>query len=526
MHWQGRQGTKLSNIFARNNPADGAAGTRTPLATQFRHHYAAPDGRDRTVAGLVFSIRGKGLALAAGCAAMVAACGGGGSNPAPPVAGGGGAAPAPTPAPSATCSLRSRQDWVLAQLQEWYLFPTLLDATVNPAAHTTVDSYIDALVAPARAQNRDRYFTYLTSIAEENAFYEQGETAGFGIRLGYDTANRRVFVIEAFEGGPALAGGIDRGTEIVAIGTQSVDSLMAGGGPQAVINALGPDTAGLSRQLTIRNLAGVQSTLTLSKAVFEIDPVSDRYGVRIIADGARRVGYLNMRTFIDTSKPNLRAAFAEFKAQGVTELIVDLRYNGGGLLSIAAYMIDLMGEGRAGQVNTYVTFRDSKAAENDTILFDPQPESIAPTKVAFIGTRSTASASEMVINGMVPYLGNNMALVGTNTYGKPVGQIALDRPQCDDRLRSVSFKLENANHQGEYFNGLATTVATTCMSSDDISRQLGDPDERMVRAALDYLAGRSCTRIAALGPLAADTRGVLAREAPQSTVQRELPGAF
>ena len=479
------------------------------------------------MAGRVFSIRGKGLALAIGCAAMVASCGGGGGSSGPPTGGVGAPTPTPSPAPtSAACSLSARQDWALTQLQEWYLFPSLLDTTVNKAAHTTLQGYIDALVAPARAQNRDRYFTYVTSIAEENAFYEQGETAGFGIRLGYDTANRRLYVIEAFEGGPALAAGIDRGTEIVQIGSQTVNSLMATGGPGAVIDALGPDTAGLTRQLTIQDLSGTQRSVTVSKAVFAIDPVSDRYGVKIIADGARRVGYLNMRTFIDTSGPNLRAAFAEFKAQGVTELIVDLRYNGGGLLSVAALMIDLMGQGREGQVSTYVTFRDSKAAEGDTVLFAPQPEAIAPTKIAFIATGSTASASEMVINGMVPYLGTNMALVGTNTYGKPVGQIALDRPACDDRLRAMAFKIENANHQGEYFNGLATTVTMTCMASDDISRQLGDPDERMVRAALDYLAGRSCTKIAALGPLAPTPRGLLTPEAPQSTIRRELPGAY
>src|SRR5690606_38749454 len=376
-------------------------------------------------------MRGKGLALAAGCTAMLAACGGGGSTSAPPT---GGVAPTPTPSPSApaaTCALRTRQDWALAQLQEWYLFPALLNTGVNPAAHATIDSYIDALVAPARAQSRDRYFTYLTSIAEENAFYEQGETAGFGIRLGYDTINRRVFVLEAFEGGPALANGIDRGTELVQIGTQTVNTLMATGGPGAVIDTLGPDSAGLSRTLTVRDQSGTQRTVTLAKAVFDIDPVSDRYGAKILLDGSRRVGYLNLRTFIDTSEPNLRAAVADFKAQGVTELIVDLRYNGGGLINIAALMGDLMGDGRSGEAFGYVTFRDSKASENQTIPFDPQPESIAPTRVAFIGSSSTASASEMVINGMVPYLGGNMALVGSNTYGKPVGQVALDRPECD-----------------------------------------------------------------------------------------------
>ena len=460
---------------------------------------------------------------------MLASCGGGGSGSGAPIGGGGGgAAPAPTPPPTGACALRERQDWVLAQLQEWYLFPTLLDASVNPAAHTTIDSYIDALVAPARAQSRDRFFTYLTSIAEENAFYAQGATAGFGIRLGYDSTANRVFVIEAFEGAPALTAGFDRGTELLQIDSQSVSSLMASGGPSAVIAAFGPDTAGTSRQFVIRQLNGTQLTVTISKAVYALDPVSDRYGAQILTDGARRIGYLNLRTFIDTSDPNLRAAFAQFKAQGVTELIIDLRYNGGGLVSIAELFGDLMALGRSGQVAGYVTFRNSKAAQNETVTFSAQAQAIAPTKVAFIGTRSTASASEMVINGMVPFLAGNMALVGTNTYGKPVGQIALDRAACDDRLRAVAFKIENASHQGEYYNGLATTVGTTCRASDDTSRQLGDPNEAMVKAALDYLAGRSCTAIAsAIAPQGVSPRGVLTDETPSaSTIRRELPGAY
>src|SRR5512139_667764 len=209
-----------------------------------------------TLTKLSFSMRGKGMALAAGCLAMLSACGGGGSSPTP---GTGGVTPTPTPSPTATtaaCSLRARQDWALGQLQEWYLFPTLLDATVNPSAYTTIDAYIDALVAPARAQNKDRYFTYLTSIAQENAYYEQGATAGFGMRLGYDTASNRVFVIEAFEGANALASGIDRGTELLQINGQSVGSLMASGGPSAVVSALGPDTAGISRSFVVRDLSG------------------------------------------------------------------------------------------------------------------------------------------------------------------------------------------------------------------------------------------------------------------------------
>jgi C-terminal processing protease CtpA/Prc len=468
--------------------------------------------------------------------AMLASCGGG--------SGGGGSAtgvtpaPTPTPTPSATvaaCSLRARQDWALAQLNEWYLFPTLLNTAANPASYATVDDYIDALTAPARAQSKDRYFTYLTSIAEEDSYYDSGETAGFGFRLGYDYSGNRVFVIESFEGAPALAAGIDRGAELIQINGQSVTSLMASGGPAAVIQALGPDTAGLTRAFVVRELSSVQRTVNLTKTDFDLDPVSDRYGARIIDDGGRQVGYVNLRNFIGPAEPNLRAAFAQFKAAGVTELIVDLRYNGGGLIAIAELFGDLMGGGHAGQVFDYITFRDSKASENGSYTFRAQPETIQPTRIAFIGTGGTASASEMVINGMVPYLGANMALIGSNTYGKPVGQIALDRPECDDRLRAIALKVENADHQGEYFTGLASTVGRTCSAFDDIGHQLGDPNEGMVRTALDFLAGRSCTAIGSVtaGASASTARvGVAAQrrlltpEVPANTIQREMPGAF
>src|SRR4051812_26870367 len=120
---------------------------------------------------------------------LLSGCGGGGG-------GSGGTASTGTTPPTAgtTCSLRDRQDWAFAQLREWYLFPETLPASLDPTPYATVSDYIDALTATARAQHRDRFFTYLTSIAQENAFNNSGASAGFGIRLSYDTGQRRVFV--------------------------------------------------------------------------------------------------------------------------------------------------------------------------------------------------------------------------------------------------------------------------------------------------------------------------------------------
>ena len=441
-------------------------------------------------------------ALSTVLAFALVACGGGGSSSPPPVSGGGGT---PTPTPStAACSLRARQDFVDARLNEWYLFPSLL-ANANPASFGNLDDYIDARVAPARAQNRDRFFTFATSIAEENALINSGASAGFGIRLFYDTTANRVFVTEAFENANGFAAGLDRGSEIIAIGTssanlQSVASLMASGGPQAVVNALGPSTAGTARVLRFVQPGGATIERSITKTDFALDPLSDRYGALVLDDGGKKVGYLNLRTFIVADAANqLRQAFGQFAGQGVSELIIDLRYNGGGLVNVADTMGDLLGAGRTGQVWSKTVLRASKAAENETRLFRSEVNAIAPTRIAYITTGASASASELVTNSMIPYLGNNMALVGANSFGKPVGQSAFDLEACDLRLRAVTFQTVNANDQGEYFTGLASVVPNTCRAGDDITRPLGDPREASIAAALDFLAGRSCTPIAGRG---------------------------
>ena len=182
------------------------------------------------------------------------------------------------------------------------------------------------------------------------------------MRLAYDTVANRVFVSEAYENAPALTAGIDRGAEIVAIGNtaadlRSVTSLMASGGAQAVSDALGPSTAGTSRVLRITDASGTRN-LTVAKADYNLTPVSSRYGAKVVADGGRQVGYLNLRTFIDTADPALKAAFASFRAANVTELVIDLRYNGGGLVAIADLFVNLMGRARAtGEVIGQTTFR-------------------------------------------------------------------------------------------------------------------------------------------------------------------------
>jgi C-terminal processing protease CtpA/Prc len=452
--------------------------------------------------------------MALSAVALLSSCGGGGSssggNTSPPTS---GPTPAPSPAPSpppppppptGSCSLGERQAWAFAQLNEHYLFPELLAQGVNPNSFTTLKDYVDALTAPARALGRDRFYTKVTSIAQDKEFLQTGDSAGFGVRVAADVAARRVFILEAFEGTSALAAGIDRGTEVLAIGTgagdlKNVDSIIDAEGSAEIFSALGPNTAGTTRVLRVRDTNGTTRDVTITKADFAFPAVSSRYGALVLDEAGKKVGYLNLRSFIDPAEPLLRSVFAQFKAQGINEVIVDLRYHGGGTSSAAELLTNLLlGQRSPAEVMNYRVHRPSKSNLNFTRFFAPQVQSIASMKIAFIGTGSTASASEAVMNSVLPYLSEKTALIGANTAGKPVGSsFSFDLPQCDDRLSPITFATQNANKQGDYFDGLASKFQATCSAADDVSRPLGDPQEAMIKTALDFLAGRSCTPISA-----------------------------
>ncbi len=463
-------------------------------------------------------------ALSASLALALVACGGGGGSGS--TATGGGTGVTPTPTTSGACSISQRRDWAKAVIDEWYLFPDLIDNSVNPASFNDLQDYLNALVAPARAQSKDRGFTFITSIEEENALINSGSSAGFGIRLAYDTVNNRVFLLESFENAPGFAAGMDRGTELLGIGVdansvQTVSSLMASGGPQAVIDALGPSDPGVSRVLRFLTLQGNTVETAVSKADFALDPISDRHGVQILNDGGKQVGYVQLRTFIVSDAANqLRTAFNQFSNQGIDEVIIDLRYNGGGLVSVAEVFGDLLGRNNVGQVYSRTTLRASKSAENETRLFGNEASSIAPSKVAFIMTGSSASASELLANSMLSYLGNNTAMIGSNTFGKPVGQFGFDRTECDDRLRVVTFQTENADGNAEYFDGLASAFPNTCAATDDLFTPFDDPTEDSIARALDFLGGRTCTPISG-----AKQPGVAAQAPEMEMMQPERPNA-
>ena len=438
-------------------------------------------------------------ALLGSLVALASGCGGGGSGSSS--AGGGAATP---------CSETARKQFVLNVAREWYLFPELLPATVNPADFSTAEDLLDHLTATAREQRKDRFFSYLTTRTEENSLLGEGQFKGFGLRTRTDPGPRP-FIVEVFESSPAAEGGLQRGDEIVAVdsgsGYVAVSQLLADG--STISDALGPAEVGVRRGLRLLR-DGVTRDVSLVKRTVTIDPVSDTYGTRVFPlAGTTGVGYVNLRTYVSTADAQLRGAFAQFHAQNLSYIIVDLRYNGGGYVSIAELVNNLLGGARrASDVQLRMVFNPQKTSQNVTRTFEAQPQSVQPTRVAFLTTGATASASEININSMAPWV--EVAIVGDDTLGKPVGQDAFDLSGCEDRLRLVTFKNENALGQGDFYGGLAQTLQFACAAPDTLDKPLGDATEGMAAAALDWIQNGKCDTVVQPGTTARAKPGGLA----------------
>jgi C-terminal processing protease CtpA/Prc len=478
--------------------------------------------------------------LVAAVAGLVAACGGKGIDTAP-------TSTLPGITTSVDCSVPRLNQAVLDTARQWYLFPETLPASIDPAAYVTTAAFVDALAAQARAAGKDRFFSSTTSIAIENQLL-QGTTAGFGFTLLETASPAGVSVGQVFAGSPAADAGFARGDALLAVGTSvatlvPIDQVLAGSG--GLSEAIGPTTAGVVRTLRWRTLAGVTRTETLTKRSFDLDAVPAANRRVLTLPNGNRVGHLTFRSFVSdpvtgsqtANLAALRSAFEQFAAAGVRDVIIDLRYNGGGLVSIAELLLNLLAGDRAGQVAFETRYNAQQAGRLETTRLALQPQTVPTLRVAFVVTDRTASASELVINSMAPYA--RTAIVGSRSFGKPVGQLAFDVAACDFRLRLVAFKSVNRAGDGDYFAGLPYEGFTraggvACAARDDLTREPGDPQEGMTAEALAWLGSPTgqCRGGAIAAGDAADAAARTAEaqapwpEAPPATLQYYLPGTY
>jgi C-terminal processing protease CtpA/Prc len=458
---------------------------------------------------------------------------------------------------AADCSPTSTKASVLATARARYLFDTLIPASgLDPAVETqSPAAFLDAITAEARAQGKDRHFSFLTTRTAATQYFDEGTSLGHGVGLRFQ-GTTQIFVTQVFGdaevpgGSPAARAGFARGDEILAIAPGTAPAPSAAGldapgyqvaailaadatAPGTLSAAFGSSEAGAVRDFRLRRASGAVVDVQSTTASYALDPVP-RSGAPIVLDvNGRKVGYILLRTFINPALPLLADAVRKLADQGITDVIVDVRYNGGGLLSVADLLLDLLGKGREGKPTYRFRFNASRAAEeaSSQVTFAGNAAAIAPRRVAFVMTGASASASELVASALAPYLGADVAVVGARSYGKPVGQQGYATSACPDLLYLVTFQLLNAAEAGGYFDGLhqGSFAGTTCAAADDLDHPLGDAAEASVAEALRWIDGGSCAGNPILPPAAP-----LARLAPAawpappqpSLAQREVPGLY
>lgn len=377
--------------------------------------------------------------------------------------------------PPTSCTTTSQNLWVRDQLNTYYYWYQFLTPGVNPASFTSPEAYLEAV----RYRPIDNTFSFITAAASNDAFYSDSQFIGYG--FGNQTTATEIRVLQVYDDSPASEAGLSRGDRIVSVNGQTVASMVTNG---TIGSAFGASEVGVVTTIEWETPSGARRSARMVKRLVTIPTVSL---TRVVDVDGRRVGYLFFRNFVTPSTAALTDAFAALKAAGANELVLDLRYNGGGLVEVAVHLASLIGGTRTnGQVMLNYVHNDKIGPQlNKSTRFSNPEQSLSLQRLVVITSRGSASASELVINSLRAYI--PVTIIGDTTYGKPVGQYGLRF--CDKVLYPVAFSIKNANFEGDFFDGLPAD----CAAGDDYTHQLGDTAEASFAEALTFIRTGSCS---------------------------------
>lgn len=350
-------------------------------------------------------------------------------------------------------------------MKEWYFwYDEMPDVDVED--YDTPEELLGAL----RHLPYDR-FSYIASKSEfENVV--QGKYIGHGFGYNFDSEGypRVTFV---FKDSPLYSEGVRRGWRILTVNGRTIDPLN-----YKII--FGASEIGVEN--TIEFLTPSGSTVIITTAKKEIQKNTVLHS-DILHVAGKTVAHLVFEGFREPSVDELAGAFGFFKNAGVNEMILDLRYNTGGMISVATLLGSLIsGEDTDNKLFFKYLHNDKKTSYDEEVTFAKEPNSLNLENLIVITSRSTYSASEIIINGLKPYL--DVVTIGDATGGKPVGMHVWYSDYADYAFVPICFKIINADGEGDYFNG----IPPDSYCEDDITRQFNDREETCLKEAIYYLS--------------------------------------
>ena len=359
---------------------------------------------------------------------------------------------------------------ILQIMKQYYLWNNTLP-NVNVDSIATPQKLLDTL----RNKQYDRY-SFLTSKTYMQQLFQQGAYVGYGVSFKGDAqGNLRIAFL--FSESPLVASGVQRGWIVKSVNGTAIT-------PQVDITSLlGSDQAGVTNTFVMTDTLGVDHTITAAKQTIDMNTVLDS---RVIDYAGEKVGYLAFESFVQTSTAELDTTFKHFSETGINDMVVDLRYNGGGLGEVALQMANFMvGDIASGRIFVRYEHNALNTAMNKSSAIANGGYQFGLRRVFYITSGSTASASEIMINGMKPII--PVYLVGDKTYGKPVGMYEWDFTNYDYALLPICFSITNENNEGGYYTG----IPVDSPQPDDLTHVLGSPQEACLSAVLYYIKNGS-----------------------------------
>ncbi|MVM35186.1 peptidase S41 [Spirosoma sp. HMF4905] len=408
-----------------------------------------------------------------------------------------------TPQTSATTSENQTIDsWILSNMREVYYWNAKIPA--NPDTTLAPDVFFDSILNTYNVTTNpdgDR-FSWIENDANTLTAELSGQTTTTGMEYNlYLRASGSTDVIAqvlyVLPGSPAQLAGIKRGDIISKVNGQSLNTTNY----SDLLFTGTTYTFGFA-SISGSSLVDTDKTISVTATTFQENPV---FLDSVYTVGSKKVGYLVYNQFVpgangstaDEYDAQVDAVFSNFKAQGVTELVLDLRYNPGGYTSSSANLASLIGKGISSsklyfreEWNTTITpllqqeYGSSFFVQN--FLDKSQNIGSNLSRVFVLTTDHTASASELIINGLRPYM--TVTTIGTTTYGKNVGSITItdDSGQIKWGMQPIVFKSYNSAGQSDYSTGFTPSIEV----DEPINLlPLGDINEAYLSTALGQISG-------------------------------------
>jgi len=367
----------------------------------------------------------------------------------------------------ADCSQRGQNKTLYGVMHDAYLWYENVPELDYASYHD-----LRPLLEDLKYTNLDKWSYVIPKEVYDN-YYSGGAYVGYGFSMKRYQGDR-IFLGVVYQGSPSDRAGLSRGAEVLEINGKTIAEIDS---EDLWGTIFGENRLGVSGRFKISQ-DGIVHTITMEKEAIETKSI---LADSILTVSGKKVGYFVFNKFIEPSKDELKKQFRKFKEAGVEALILDMRYNGGGRVHVAQYLASLIAGDRAnGQVVASLQYNDRYRAWDEPYPFTIEEERLNLSEVYILTTGSTCSASELVVNGLKPFV--SVKMIGSKTCGKPVGMRGYSF--CGNHLAPIQFGVVNARGEGDYFDG----IGVDCVADDDVTHRFGEREESMLKEAI-YLIG-------------------------------------